>query len=147
MAERYGDELAGPCASPRGRRGEPGFGVPVTLGTKAGGAAVPELRSPQPAPAPATAPWAYVKIAEGCDRNCGFCAIPTFRGPQRSRTPESILAEVDELGAQEIVLVAQDLAVVRQGRHWPGRGLASCRWSRRSPQRSPWVRLLYLYPV
>ena len=41
---------------------------------------------------------------------CGFCAIPSFRGPQRSRTVASILAEVEQLQAKEIVLVAQDLA-------------------------------------
>ena len=58
---------------------------------------------------PARAPWAYVKVAEGCDRHCGFCAIPSFRGPQRSRTASDILAEVDALGAAEVVLVAQDL--------------------------------------
>ena len=57
-----------------------------------------------------SAPWAYVKIAEGCDRTCGFCAIPSFRGPQRSRDVASIVAEVDQLRVKEIVLVAQDLA-------------------------------------
>jgi ribosomal protein S12 methylthiotransferase len=51
-----------------------------------------------------------VKIAEGCDRSCGFCAIPSFRGPQRSRDIDSILREIDELEVQEVVLVAQDLA-------------------------------------
>ena len=66
----------------------------------------------------ATSPWAYVKIAEGCDRSCGFCAIPSFRGPQRSRSVASILAEVDELQAREIVLVAQDLA--SYGKDVPG---------------------------
>jgi ribosomal protein S12 methylthiotransferase len=55
-------------------------------------------------------PWAYIKIAEGCDRSCGFCAIPSFRGPQRSRDVASILDEVEQLEAREIVLVAQDLA-------------------------------------
>ena len=49
------------------------------------------LNLPRPAP---EAPWAYVKVAEGCDRTCGFCAIPSFRGPQRSRDPQSILDEV-----------------------------------------------------
>ena len=49
------------------------------------------------APAP-TVPWAYVKVAEGCDRACAFCAIPSFRGKQRSRTPESIEAEVARPG-------------------------------------------------
>ena len=124
-----------------------GFGVPVTLGNEARcGRAGARARPPQPAAAPATAPWAYVKIAEGCDRTCGFCAIPTFRGPQRSRTPESILAEVDQLGAQEIVLVAQDLASYGKDVPGPGRGLDRAAASRRSPRRSPWVRLLYLYP-
>ena len=96
------------------------------------------LNLPRP---PATAPWAYVKVAEGCDRSCGFCAIPSFRGPQRSRTVDSILAEVDALGAQEIVLVAQDLAAYGRDRSWtaaagaldggrPGAG-GSCRLSRR----------------
>ena len=71
---------------------------------------------PRPAP---SAPWAYVKIAEGCDRACAFCAIPSFRGTQRSRTPESIEAEARALvdaGVAEIVLVAQDLA-------WYGRDI------------------------
>ena len=55
----------------------------------------------------------YLKVSEGCDRFCTFCAIPTFRGKQRSRTIESIEAEVRSLvagGVAEIVLVAQDLA-------------------------------------
>ena len=65
------------------------------------------LNLPRP---PSPRPWAYVKIAEGCDRACGFCAIPSFRGPQRSRTVEQILTEVEQLDAVEIVLVAQDLA-------------------------------------
>jgi ribosomal protein S12 methylthiotransferase len=51
-----------------------------------------------------------VKIAEGCDRACGFCAIPTFRGKQRSRTIDDVLTEVDSLAVHEVVLVAQDLA-------------------------------------
>src|SRR4029078_13235833 len=56
-----------------------------------------------------TVPWAYVTIAEGCDRPCGCCAIPSFRGKQRSRDVASILDEVDQLGVAEVVLVAQDL--------------------------------------
>jgi ribosomal protein S12 methylthiotransferase len=64
----------------------------------------------------AAAPWAYVKVAEGCDRRCGFCAIPSFRGAQRSRTSADVLAEVAALAGdpampvKEVVLVAQDLA-------------------------------------
>jgi len=100
------------------------------------------LNLPRP---PASAPWAYVKIAEGCDRICGFCAIPSFRGPQRSRTPASILTEVDQLGAQEIVLVAQDLA--SYGKDAPGLGARSIvPLVRAVAARVPRVRLLYLYP-
>jgi ribosomal protein S12 methylthiotransferase len=111
MAERYGDELA---------RELPevdlvaGFGVPVDPKRRTlipvTALPVPELdllNLPRPR---STAPWAYVKIAEGCDRSCGFCAIPSFRGPQRSRDVDSILREIDELEVQEVVLVAQDLA-------------------------------------
>src|SRR5688500_8079840 len=108
MAERYGAELA--AALPEG---DPvaGFGVPVAIGRKpatgTNGAAngnVPKLdllNLPRPK---SPVPWAYVKIAEGCDRACGFCAIPSFRGKQRSRSIAEILHEVDELDAQEIVL-------------------------------------------
>ena len=54
---------------------------------------------------------AYVKIAEGCNRNCAFCAIPLMRGKQRSRPVESIVAEVRQLageGVKEINLISQD---------------------------------------
>jgi ribosomal protein S12 methylthiotransferase RimO len=63
-------------------------------------------------PTPAT-PFAYVKIAEGCNKTCAFCAIPLIRGKQRSRASSGIVAEIEGLvagGVQEIVLVAQDLA-------------------------------------
>lgn len=110
MAERYGSELAESLPEADHIAG---FGVPITL-TKKSLSLVSEkvpafdlLNLPRPK---SRAPWAYIKIAEGCDRNCGFCAIPSFRGPQRSRDVASILAEVDQLEAKEIVLVAQDLA-------------------------------------
>jgi ribosomal protein S12 methylthiotransferase len=63
-------------------------------------------------PAP-TLPYAYVKVAEGCDKPCTFCAIPLIRGKQRSRRPIEIRDEMAGLtaaGVSEIVLVAQDLA-------------------------------------
>lgn len=63
-------------------------------------------------PTPST-PFAYVKVAEGCDKPCTFCAIPLFRGKQRSRAPINIRDEIASLtagGVGEIVLVAQDLA-------------------------------------
>ena len=138
LAERAGDELAEALPEVDAVAG---FGVPVTLGRK--GAAVPSfdlLNLPRPR---SSAPWAYVKVAEGCDRTCGFCAIPSFRGPQRSRTEESILAEVEALEVAEIVLVAQDLAsygrdVGRKGAIIPLVEAVAARVAR--------TRLLYLYP-
>ena len=84
MAERYGDELAE--ALPEADQ-VAGFGVPIQLGRKPISVTgdIPTfdlLNLPRPK---SSAPWAYIKIAEGCDRNCGFCAIPSFRGPQRTR--------------------------------------------------------------
>jgi ribosomal protein S12 methylthiotransferase len=171
MAERYGDELA------EALDGEgvllptdavAGFGVPVTLGRKPEQGSrsllavdddVPSfdlLNLPRPA---SSVPWAYVKVAEGCDRNCGFCAIPSFRGPQRSRSVGDILAEVDALvrptGAttpsgepvvdvREIVLVAQDLASFGRDQ---GRGTRQIvELVEAVAARVDRTRLLYLYP-
>jgi ribosomal protein S12 methylthiotransferase len=70
-----------------------------------------------------TTPYAYVKVAEGCDKTCTFCAIPQFRGKQRSRTPINIRDEITDLTAQgvgEIVLVAQDLAAYGRDINAPG---------------------------
>jgi ribosomal protein S12 methylthiotransferase len=79
LAERHGSELAAAIPEVAVR----GFGVPVQLGRKAEPAlpAFDLLNLPRPRSA---RPWAYVKVAEGCDRACGFCAIPSFRGKQRS---------------------------------------------------------------
>ncbi|MEM9563776.1 MAG: 30S ribosomal protein S12 methylthiotransferase RimO [Actinomycetota bacterium] len=145
MAERYGDELAE--AMPEIDR-VAGFGVPVTLGpTRSSGdrrETVPSfdlLELPRPA---SPVPWAYVKIAEGCDRRCGFCAIPQFRGPQRSRSIESIVREVDGLDVAEVVLVAQDLAAFGRDQGVGERRIVPL--IDEVARRVPWVRLLYLYP-
>ena len=142
MAERYGDELAD--ALPEVDT-VAGFGVPVTLGEKPSSAeALPTfdlLNLPRPASA---RPWAYVKIAEGCDRACGFCAIPTFRGPQRSRSHEAILAEVEQLDVKEVVLVAQDLAAFGRDQGKGERTIVPLIGE--VAERVDRVRLLYLYP-
>jgi ribosomal protein S12 methylthiotransferase len=183
MAERYGDELTE--ALPEVDL-VAGFGldfadpvpvpdlvpVPVTLSA-----------TPTPAPTPRTgprptkgfdllelarpaseAPWAYVKVAEGCDRICGFCAIPSFRGKQRSRGTDEIMAEVALLLAggstpdgdaapplREIVLVAQDLASYGRDRSRPGERVKAGRspiaaLTRAVSARVHRTRLLYLYP-
>jgi ribosomal protein S12 methylthiotransferase len=99
------------------------------------------LELPRPAP---SAPWAYVKVAEGCDRACAFCAIPSFRGKQRSRQLDDIVAEVDGLGVREVVLVAQDLAAYGRDQGRGSRRIAPL--VEAVSARAPWVRLLYLYP-
>ena len=145
MAERYGTELAD--ALPEVDL-VAGFGVPVQ-----GRTLIPVTAAPVPLldllnlPRPrASAPWAYVKIAEGCDRTCGFCAIPSFRGPQRSRDVASILDEVDALGAREIVLVAQDLASYGKDRPTELGAGSIVALVHAVGERADWVRLLYLYP-
>jgi ribosomal protein S12 methylthiotransferase len=146
MAERYGQELAD--ALPEVDQ-VAGFGVPVQFGKKpiaVSSAPIPSfdlLNLPRPK---STAPWAYVKIAEGCDRNCGFCAIPSFRGPQRSRDIEQILREVDELEVQEIVLIAQDLASYGKDRPSELGAGSIVPLVQAVAKRVARTRLLYLYP-
>jgi ribosomal protein S12 methylthiotransferase len=137
MAERYGTELAD--ALPEVDQ-VAGFGVPIELGTKHAVPSFDLLNLPRPR---SPRPWAYVKVAEGCDRQCGFCAIPSFRGKQRSRTRESILEEVEALDAKEIVLVAQDLASYGND---IGARRAITSLVEGVAARVDRVRLLYLYP-
>lgn len=147
MAERYGEELA--AALPEADA-VVGFGQSVAAPSRR---SIPVVAAPLPSfdllnlPRPASSrPWAYVKIAEGCDRSCGFCAIPSFRGPQRSRDPQAIVDEAVATQAREIVLVAQDLAAY--GRDRPddlGSG-AIVDLVRAVSDVADRVRLLYLYP-
>ncbi len=167
MAERYGDELAE--ALPEADL-VAGFGVsvlppaatPVTLGRRppAGVRAFDLLELPRPA---VRSSWAYLKAAEGCDRACGFCAIPSFRGAQRSRAIEDLVAEAAALvrgdgaapGVREIVIVAQDLAsygrdrATRRERRLSGTesfGGGLVELVARVSALAERTRLLYLYP-
>ncbi len=90
------------------------------------------------------APWAYVKVAEGCNKNCGFCSIPSFRGRQVSKSIDEIRREVEELGIVEAVLVAQDLA--NYGIDIYGHPSLVKLYDTVSTM-VPWVRLLYVYPT
>jgi ribosomal protein S12 methylthiotransferase len=101
-----------------------------------------EMRRPTP-----TTPYAYVKAAEGCDKLCTFCAIPQFRGKQRSRNPENIrdeIAELVEAGVTEIGLVAQDLAAF--GRDMGGAGIVDLLRMATTVADLRRLRLYYLYP-
>jgi ribosomal protein S12 methylthiotransferase len=147
MAERYGDELA--AALPEVDQ-IAGFGVPIDAPVRRARLGVRAVATPSldllnlPRPKSAV-PWAYVKVAEGCDRTCGFCAIPSFRGRQRSRSIESILEEVDALDVAEVVLVAQDLASYGRDDRELGVG-AIVPLVRKVSRRVSRTRLLYLYP-
>jgi len=98
----------------------------------------------------ATAPYtSYVKIAEGCDHTCAFCIIPKLRGVFRSRSPESILREVEMLAAQgvkEFVLISQDTTTYGTDLGLKD-GLARLVDSIAAVPGAAWVRFLYCYPT
>jgi tRNA A37 methylthiotransferase MiaB len=92
---------------------------------------------------------AYLKIAEGCDRPCAFCIIPKLRGPQRSRTIESIAAEAEMLvsnGARELCLVAQDLTTYGTDLDEQAGPRAAARPAVPG-QDLRWIRLHYAFPT
>ncbi|HEX8969734.1 MAG TPA: 30S ribosomal protein S12 methylthiotransferase RimO [Chloroflexota bacterium] len=97
----------------------------------------------------ASGPSAYVKISDGCDQRCAFCAIPSMKGNHRSKGVELILREVGELveqGVREVVLVGQD--TTRYGRDLGQQdGLAALleRITDTYPE-LPWIRVMYAYP-
>jgi len=94
------------------------------------------------------APYAYVKIAEGCDMGCAFCAIPQFRGQHRSRPLRDIVAEVEGLaqrGIQEAILVSQD--TLAYGKDLPGNGDIGDLLLALSDTPVPWIRPMYLHPA
>jgi len=85
--------------------GLPGRGAPGSAARSA--CSVPGFRYH-----PELRPWAYVRVSEGCRRQCSYCAIPLMRGPLASRPPEDIIKEVETLsahGVTEVNLIAQDL--------------------------------------
>ena len=91
---------------------------------------------------------AYLKIAEGCDNRCAYCAIPSIRGKFRSRTIEDIVKEakdLDALGVRELNIVAQD--ITRYGLDLYGSyKLAELLRAITDNTSIPWIRLLYCYP-
>src|SRR5436309_12891689 len=105
---------------------------------------------------------AYVKIAEGCNHPCSFCVIPQMRGKHRSRTPQSVLAEIRRLiseGVREVNLISQDttyygmdLWTAKAGPRQPvdstrGPTLAALLREIQEIDGEFWVRLLYTHPA
>ena len=92
--------------------------------------------------------WAYLKISDGCSNRCAYCAIPTIRGPFRSRPMEEIVAEAEALavqGVKELIVIAQD--TTRYGLDLYGE-LKLPELLRRldAVEGLKWIRLLYCYP-
>lgn len=91
---------------------------------------------------------AYLKIAEGCDNRCTYCAIPLIRGRFRSRTIEDIVEEaktLEEIGVKELILIAQDTS--RYGLDIYGEySLAKLIRAICEATDIPWIRLMYCYP-
>lgn len=92
---------------------------------------------------------AYLKIAEGCDNCCSYCAIPKIRGPYRSKPMEQVLKEAKALadnGVKELIVVAQD--TTRYGEDWPGGKLllADLLKELNKIESLKWIRVMYCYP-
>ncbi|MCL2754261.1 MAG: 30S ribosomal protein S12 methylthiotransferase RimO [Oscillospiraceae bacterium] len=85
--------------------------------------------------------YAYLRISDGCDNNCTYCAIPTFRGAYRRREFASIVKEAQvlaEKGVQELILVAQDTSVYSE--------LPKLLKTLAQIDKIKWIRMLYCYP-
>ena len=92
--------------------------------------------------------FAYLKIAEGCDSHCTYCAIPSLRGNYRSRKPESLVREATKLcenGIKELILVAQDTALYGKDLYGKQELPKLLKALAEIPDLE-WIRLLYCYP-
>jgi ribosomal protein S12 methylthiotransferase len=90
----------------------------------------------------------YLKVSEGCDHGCAFCAIPLMRGRHRSFTLDDIVHEAQVLeaqGAREVNLVAQDLAHYGRDLRGSGESLPALLEALVRETELPWIRMLYLY--
>ncbi len=92
--------------------------------------------------------WAYLRIAEGCDNRCTYCAIPLIRGPLTSRSEEAIVREAVGLvedGALELNVIAQDTTSYNRDKGAPRLHLLLQRLCAELPD--TWIRLLYTHPA
>lgn len=130
-------------------RGLKGSGV-KGQGSKKGGQRVRDEKEPVPRhlTLASSSSYAYLKIAEGCDRGCTFCVIPSIRGSFKSISPDKVLKKAEEYineGIKELILVAQDIG--SYGIEFKGYNLASLLRDISSISGDFWIRLLYLYPA
>ena len=94
-------------------------------------------------------PSAYLKIADGCSRNCAFCAIPLIKGKWQSRSVEDILRDaraLEKAGTREIILVAQDSTAYGMDRGEKDALPGLIEKIIGAAPNVPWIRILYAYP-
>lgn len=92
--------------------------------------------------------WAYLKLSDGCDNKCSYCAIPSIRGPYRERSAESIITEAKTLadkGVKELILIAQDTTKYGTERYG-GYRLSDLLRNLCKIDKIEWIRLFYCYP-
>ncbi|MBZ0090582.1 MAG: 30S ribosomal protein S12 methylthiotransferase RimO [Thermoanaerobaculia bacterium] len=154
MVNRYGEEL---------RREIPEIDGFISLDQLREVETIVQLGGGPPPPAPShlvfdhTAPrflttrgYAYLKVAEGCDNPCTFCAIPLWRGRFRSRTIASLVEEARALeaaGAVELCLIAQDTTRYGEDLELGKHGLLRLVEALLAGTGFPWIRFLYAYPT
>jgi len=154
MVNRYGEEL---------QREIPEIDGFVSLDGLREVEKVVELGGGPPPPSPShlvfdhTAPrllttrgYGYLKVAEGCNNPCTFCAIPQWRGRFRSRTIESLVVEAQELeaaGLRELCLIAQDTTRYGEDLGYGRHGLTRLAEALLAATGFPWIRFLYAYPT
>jgi ribosomal protein S12 methylthiotransferase len=149
LVERYRDELALEIPEVAGwfRLGEVDELVARFTQTAAHGTSTPggEPVSAAPLPAGSGPEYAYIKISDGCDHRCTFCAIPAIKGVYKAQSLEQIQEQARaalDAGARELVLVGQDTAIWSEA----GLDLAGLVALLAADDRVAWVRLLYLQP-
>ncbi len=156
LAQRYKDVLLADIPEIDGILGPGEIGSVVPLlekalaGRRPQAVGSPEFHYNEEMPRLLTTPehWAYVKIADGCNNRCSYCAIPGIRGKYRSRPLEVLENEVARLverGVREIVLVAQDTTAY--GIDIYRRPSLADLIKRLAHKGAPWVRLMYCYPA
>src|SRR5919199_3316781 len=162
LAERYGDALAQDIPELDGILGTRRWYEIAGLVEQVERGARPCWHGAEPAADPtfrreASGPTAYVKIAEGCNMTCTFCAIPSFKGRQRSKPPAEIVAEIRQLvdgGVREVILVSQNTTaygqdLARDPTAVDGRGITLPRLLEQICAVVPdlhWLRFHYCYP-
>jgi ribosomal protein S12 methylthiotransferase len=154
MVNRYGDELAKEIPEIDGFVGLDQLREVGRLVELGGG---PPLPAPSHLVFDHTAPrllttrgHAYLKVAEGCNNPCTFCAIPIWRGRFRSRTVESLVAEarqLEEAGILELNLIAQDTTRYGEDLGMRRHGLVRLVEALLAATSIPWIRFLYAYPT